>query len=45
MISCNVIKENYETGEVKSKGKFSNSLKIGKWKTFYKSGKLFMVGY
>ena len=37
-------KEYYETGELKSQGKYNNGLKIGEWKFYYKNGKIEQTG-
>jgi len=43
-LSCNSIKEYYETGELKATGKTTNGLKYGKWKVYHENGKLRQIG-
>jgi len=37
-------KEYYETGELRSEGKYENGVKVGEWKYYYRNGKLDQKG-
>ena len=43
-LSCNSVKEFYETGELKACGKAKNGVKYGKWKFYHENGKIRQVG-
>lgn len=38
-------KEYYQTGELKSEGKYKNNTKIGEWKYYHKNGQLEQTGF
>ena len=44
LVSCNLTKEIYESGELKKIGRTSNGVKTGDWKFYHKNGELFQKG-